>query len=121
MAMVVAGVGRLVKDCEVKEVSEKANIVKFSIAVDRDKENADFFDCFMFVSKNSKLSEYLKKGKAVFISGSLQQERWESKDGQKRSRVVIKVDNLQLLGGNGKSGSKNEAPTVEEVEEDFEF
>jgi single-strand DNA-binding protein len=123
MAMVVAGVGRLVKDCEVKEVSEKANVIKFSIAVDRDKENADFFDCFMFSSKESKLSEYLKKGKTVFISGSLQQERWETKDGQKRSKVVIKVDDLQLLGGNGKGGGKRkeDAPTEEPADDDFEF
>jgi len=126
MAMVVAGVGRLTKNCEVKEVSEKANVVKFSIAVDRDKENADFFDCFMFVSKESKLPNYLKKGKQVFISGSLQQERWESKDGQKRSKVVIKVNDLQLLGGG--NGKKEEVEELEEVTtsagedfEDFEF
>ena len=91
-------------------------MVKFSIATDRDKDTTDFFDCFLFVGKDSKLPEYLKKGKQVFIDGTLQQERWES-DGQKRSRVVIKVDNLVLLGGGG-NGKKSEHASIDE---DFEF
>jgi len=119
--MKVCGIGRLTRDAETKELSEKAVVVKFSIASDRDKETTDFFDCFMFLPKGAKLPEYLKKGKQVFISGSLQQDRWETGDGEKRSKVVIKIDDLKLLGGG--NGKKSKSPEPEEPEEidDFDF
>ena len=120
--MKVAGVGRLTRDCEVKDINEKSIIVKFPIACDRagDRDETDFFDCFLFLPKEAKLPDYLKKGQLVFISGSLQQDRWETKDGGKRSKVVIKIDDLKLLGGNGK---KSKSPEPEEPEEidDFDF
>ena len=122
--MRVCGIGRLTRDCETKNINEKSIIVKFSIACDRagDRDETDFFDCFLFLPKEAKLPDYLKKGKLVFISGSLQQDRWETKDGEKRSKVVIKIDDLKLLGGNGKGSKPAEEPEpVEVVDDDFEF
>ena len=45
-------------------------------------------------------AQYLSKGRPVFIEGRLQMDTWEDKQtGQRRSRIRIIAENLQLLGG----------------------
>jgi single-strand DNA-binding protein len=43
-------------------------------------------------------SDYLKKGRQVMVEGKLQLDQWESKEGEKRSRIRVRGDNLQFLG-----------------------
>jgi single-strand DNA-binding protein len=76
-----------------------------SIAVNRSKKSDDqwvddvnFFDITIWGKQAESLKPYLLKGKQIAVDGHLQQDRWE-KDGQKFSRVVIKANNVQLLGG----------------------
>ena len=55
------------------------------------------------------LNQYLQKGTQVSLTGELDFQQWE-KDGQKRSKVTIKVNNVQLLGGkqsNNNNGSNS--------------
>lgn len=61
--------------------------------------------------------KYLEKGKQVCVSGSLQQERWET-DGQQRSKIVVNAQSVQLLGG--KSDGHQAASSAPAVEESFE-
>lgn len=97
--------GRLVASMETKTTPNGGYIGSFTIAVNRDKKHKDkwesvpsFFDCDIYGSTVKNLQSYLYKGKQVSILGHLEQDRWE-KNGQKFSRVKIKVDNLQLIGG----------------------
>lgn len=92
--------GRLVKDIEIKQF-DNASIGLFTVAKTRSVkkqdqwiEETDFIDCKKW--NPGKLADYLKKGQQVSISGDIVQESWE-KDGQKRSRLIIQVDNIQLL------------------------
>jgi single-strand DNA-binding protein len=124
MAVKFYGTGRVVADAEVKELKE-TKIIKFTLATDRQgkSDETSFLDCFLF-SKSGKIAEFLKKGKPVFVEGEVQQERWESKDGEKRSKIVFRVENLELLGGSngkGKGGGKKEEPAPEPADDDFEF
>jgi single-strand DNA-binding protein len=97
---VVALVGRLTRESELRYSSGGMAICRFSIAVNRRKRTADnrwedeanFFDCTM----------YLEKGRQVSILGELRQSRWEQ-DGQSRSRVEIAVNSLQLLSSSSSS------------------
>ena len=58
----------------------------------------DYFDCTLFGNQAEKLQQYLGKGKQIGISGRLKQQRWQD-NGQNRSKVVVIVERLDLLGG----------------------
>jgi single-strand DNA-binding protein len=68
------------------------------------------------------MSRYLTKGKQIALQGELNQERWE-KEGQKRSRVTIKVDRLVLSGGKSddRQSGGNQAVTAENFDDDIIF
>ena len=98
-------VGRLTRDAELMYTSSGFALTKLALAVNRRRKSGDqwidegnFFDVTLWGKRGEALSPYLKKGQQVGIQGQLRQDRWEQ-DGQKRSRVVIDADNVQLLGG----------------------
>ncbi len=103
-------IGRLTRDPEVRTFSNGGKVAKFGFAVNNRKKNPQtgqweddpvFLDVEAFnrgdFGKNADLVEqYLAKGRQVFIEGHLKLDQWE-KDGQKRSRLVIVLDNMQFL------------------------
>ena len=102
---IIAMTGRLTRDPELKYTTSGTAILSFSLAVnyskkqdDRWVEETSFFDCQYFGKAAESVRQYMTKGQMVAIEGELRQERWE-KDGQARSRVVINVANLRLVGG----------------------
>ena len=104
---------RLVKDAELKYTNSGTPVTKLSVASNRSvkknnqwEDEASFFDCTFWGKRGESLNQYLTKGQQVCISGSLKQERWES-EGQQRSRVIIHVDNIQLLGGKSTNSQSN--------------
>ncbi len=111
---VVALVGRLTRDSELRYSNGGMAICRYSIAVNRRKRSGDnkwedevnFFDCVMFGKSAESLNQYLEKGRQVSIIGELRQNRWEQ-DGQSRSRVEIAVNSLQLLSSPGSTDSRN--------------
>ncbi len=115
---VVALVGRLTRDSELRYSSGGLAISRFSLAVNRRKRTADnrweeeahFFDCVLFGKSAENLNQYLERGKQVSIIGELRQNRWEQ-DGQNRSRVEIAVNQIQLLSGPGdRAGGGGQRP-----------
>ncbi len=102
---VIAMVGRLTRPADLKYTNSGYAILSFSIAVNRRKKQQDgtwqdqasFFDCTYFGKAAEGVSQYLQKGQQVSIQGSLEQQSWQ-KDGQNRSKVVIIVDSLGLIG-----------------------
>ncbi len=99
------GIGRLVRDSELKYSSGGTAICKFSIAVGKKfkkdeqiVEEVSFFDVVLWGRQGEALSSFLVKGKQVAVEGELHQNRWEQ-DGQSRSKIEIMASNVQLLGG----------------------
>jgi single-strand DNA-binding protein len=109
---VVAMVGRLTRDSELRMTQSGNGILRFSIAVNRRKRTADgnwedeanFFDCSLFGKSAQTMANYLKKGRQVAIQGELRQDRWNGQDGQTRNRVEIAVNSLQLVGSGRQDG-----------------
>jgi single-strand DNA-binding protein len=102
-------VGRLTKDAELKYLTSGTAVMKFSLAVNRSQktdsgwtDKASFFDVEYFGKGAEAVNQYMTKGKQVGVKGTLEQQTWE-KDGEKRSKVVIKADSVQLLGGEKQS------------------
>jgi single-strand DNA-binding protein len=112
---VVVLTGRLTADPELTQVGEN-NVANFAIAVHDFKggeEFTNFFDLSAWGKLADTVGTYLTKGRWVTIRGKLRHETWE-KDGQKRSRIRVLVQDLQMLP----VGSKAEP---EEVAEEVPF
>jgi single-strand DNA-binding protein len=114
----VALIGRLTRDAELKYTASGIAVCKFSVAVNRKRKDGDnwvdeasFFDVVLWGRQGEALNHYLTKGKQVGVNGELRQERWQDRDScQGRSKVEIIADNIQLLGGgneNGENGGGN--------------
>ena len=110
----VALTGRLTRDPESVETKSDVTLVKFGLAVNRysnGEEAVSFFDVTSFGKTAEFINTYLRKGSRVALDGRLEQDRWE-KDGQKRSKVQIIVNNLTSLDpkpqSDGRSSSDDE-------------
>ncbi len=99
--------GNLTRDPELRYTPSGAAVVEFGMAVNRQwkgqdgqkKEEATFVDVMAWQRTAEIISEYCKKGSPLFVEGRLQLDTWEGKDGQKRSRMRVVVEGMQLLGG----------------------
>jgi len=98
-------VGRLTRDAELSYTQSGYALLKFAIAVNRNRkqgdqwvEEANFFDVTVFGRRGEAIANYMTKGKQVGVEGQLRQDRWESQDGTRRSKVAIDANNIQLLG-----------------------
>ena len=98
--------GRLTKDGETRTTESGKSVYSGSIAVNRNYKNkegkydADFFN-FVYWNVSDKFREYLKKGRAVIIEGSLQTRTYE-KDGDKKFVTEIIAERIELTGENKK-------------------
>ena len=105
--------GNLGKDPEVFSFdgrNGKSEGVKFSIAVNRGKEDnkvTDWYDCLCFGQTAKTAKGWLQKGKTVIVFGKLSFREWEGKDGKKGHSTEVAVDDIQFVpngAGNGASG-----------------
>jgi single-strand DNA-binding protein len=99
-------VGRLTRDAELKYTTGGTAISKPSIAVNRSVKKGDewtseasFIELEIWGKTAESLCQYLAKGQQVAVTGELKQDRWQDKDGGNRSKVVVTVRSIQLLGG----------------------
>ena len=109
-------IGNLTRDVDLKYLPSGAPVANFGLAVNRTYTNSDGEKvedpCFVEIVAWNRLaevcSEYLAKGKPVFVEGRLQMDTWEQEDGQKRSKLKVIAQNIQFLGGGAKADSAGE-------------
>ena len=97
--------GNLTREPELRRTATGMAILDFGLAVnDRRKDEngewtdyANFFDCTMFGTRAESVSGYLNKGNKVGIEGKLHYGTWTDKKGNKRSKVSVTVDEIELL------------------------
>jgi single-strand DNA-binding protein len=109
-------IGRLTRDAELKYTAGGQAVCEFSLAVNWRRKNGDqwvdevnFFDVVLWGRSGEAINQYLLKGKQIAVDGELRQDRWDQ-DGQKRSKVKIMANNVQLLGGGAGAGGGGNAP-----------
>ena len=96
----VVVVGRVVHTPEVKHLASGDAVANLTVALNekvKGEDRAHFFDCVIFGKSAEACGKHLTKGDMIGVSGKLQQERWETKEGQKRSKIVIRVWNIDFL------------------------
>ena len=103
--------GRLTHDPDYKTTQKGTNVLSFSVACNERKRNdqggyddyTNYFDCTVFGGRAEYLSKNLRKGMLVCVSGKLTWQSWE-RDGQKRSKVSIIANDVELLSEKQSSG-----------------
>jgi single-strand DNA-binding protein len=94
-------VGRAGGDPEIKYFESGSVLCSLTLAVDRGTSKTDQPDWFTLKiwGKTAEIAKnYVRKGSLIGIQGALQIEQWTDRDGNDRTRPVIKVDRLHLLG-----------------------
>lgn len=92
--------GNCTRTPEVRYTTSGTAVAETGIAVNskfKDREEVSFFDVTFWGKTAEIAAEYLEKGKQFLVSGRLKQDTWET-DGQKRSKVVVVCETMQLLG-----------------------
>lgn len=107
-------IGNLTADPDVRTTPRGNTVAELRLAVNRissgpnegeRREETTFLDVTCWGRTAEIAGQYLAKGRPVFIEGRLQQDTWEDKQtGQKRSKIRIVAENMQLLGGRDGAG-----------------
>lgn len=100
--------GNLTRDPELRSTPSGTQVCSFSVAVNRvynGNEQVSYFDCSAWGKMGETVAQYCKRGSGILVSGRLDQRSYEDKDGNKRSRVEITVEDFNFVGGNGDGGA----------------
>ena len=106
--------GNCTRDPEFRTLQSGTAVCDLSLAISRKwtengqkKEEVTYVDVTLWARLAEIARDYLHKGEPVFIQGRLHQETWDDKQtGQKRSRLKVVAENLQLLTGRPSNGTK---------------
>jgi single-strand DNA-binding protein len=106
-------VGNLGRDAELRYTPGGAPVATLNLAtteVWNDKtsgqkqEKTEWHRIVLWGKSAESLSEYLTKGKQIFVEGRLQTRKWQDKDGHDKYTTEIRADRITLLGGGGGGG-----------------
>lgn len=99
--------GNLTREPELRQTGSGLAVLTFGVAVNDRRRNPstgewedvpNFVDCTIFGKRAEAVSRFLSKGAKVAIEGKLHYSTWE-KDGQKRSKLDVTVDEIETLSG----------------------
>jgi single-strand DNA-binding protein len=109
--------GNLTRDPEVRYTPKGTAVADLGLAVNRNytaengekREEVTFVDVTFWGRTAEVAGEYLKKGRPVFVEGRLQLDSWDDKQsGQKRSKLKVIGENMQMLGSPRGAGGGDE-------------
>jgi len=113
--------GNLTRDPELRTTPTGQSVAGFTLAINRTWKNAngeqqeavDYIDCNAWGKAGEIIAQYMQKGRALLVSGRLQQRSWEQ-DGQKRSKVEVVVEDFNFIGdgGGGNNGPSSNSTTA---------
>ena len=125
-------IGNLTRDPETRDLPSGTTLCEFGLATTRhyktaggdDREETCFIDCTAFGKQAEVLSQYVTKGRPLFVEGRLKYDQWDDKNGGgKRSKISVIVENFQFLGSasspqaggrdeNGGNGGRRESSVL---------
>ena len=113
--------GRLGKDPELRYTPSQTPVASFSMATgERRKdqsgewvEHTEWHNVVVFGRQAENCSNYLKKGREIFLEGRIQTRKWQDKEGKDRWTTEIIANNVQFVGGRGEGASygSNDGPS----------
>jgi single-strand DNA-binding protein len=123
--------GNITRTPETRHTQGGTSVTKFGMATNRkfkDHEEVCFVDLTAFGKVGEIIAQYCDKGDPLLVEGRLSYSTWEDKDGGKRSKHEVIVENMQLLGGRKEGpestgsrrsgGGQKAQPNQDHVEDD---
>lgn len=111
------GVGRLVKDPDLRYTPEGTAVANFTIAVNRPFTNqqgnrdADFVNCVVWRKPAENLANYMKKGNLIGVDGRIQTRNYEGNDGKTVYVTEVVADSVQFLETKSSNQPNNQVNT----------
>mgnify|MGYP004552419995 CR=1 FL=1 len=112
MLNVVAIMGRLVADPELRTTPAGVNVCQFRIACDRnfarqgEQRQADFVDIVAWRQQADFVCKYFSKGSLIAINGRIQTRNYQDKNGNNRTAFAVVAENINFGGSKGTSSAK---------------
>lgn len=105
--------GNLTRDPELSYLPNNTPVVEIGVASNRRFRRQDgemgeetlFIDCRTFGRTAEVVNQYFRKGSPIFIEGRLQLDRWEDRDGNKRSKYRVMIEKFEFLDSRSDSNS----------------
>lgn len=113
-------IGNLTRDIELRYTQSGYCVGNAGIAVTRKFKNAQgetaeetcFIDLKFFGRTAEVVNQYLRKGSKLAVEGRLKLEQWQDQSGQNRSKHVVEVESLEMLGSN-QGGQNNQSGSTQ--------
>lgn len=110
--------GNLTRDPEIRALPSGQQVASFSLATNRTYKNKDgqkqdaveYHNVVAFGRLADLIGQYMKKGRPIYVEGRIQTRSWE-KDGEKKYRTEIVVENFQFgpSGQGGQGGTRDDS------------
>jgi single-strand DNA-binding protein len=109
-------IGNAGKDAELRYMATGTPQCKFSLAVNNRRrnqttneweDNTEWFNILIWGDQAERVSQYITKGKQLYIEGRLQTRSWDGDDGQKHYMTEVVANTVQLLGSRGDGGQRD--------------
>lgn len=116
MLNVIAIMGRLSRDPELRQTTTGKNVASFTIACSRGRKDAngkDLVDWIPVVAWEHTaefVCKYFEKGSPIAIDGRLQSRTYKDRDGNNRTAIEIVANNVNFAGSKSSGGGSNSAP-----------
>ena len=110
--------GLLTADPELKYLPSGSAVCDFSIALNSQYKNSNgemvsevsYVQITTFGKQAENCAEYLKKASSVVVQGKLKQDRWETEDGQKRSKIKVMAEFVQFMSKKSEATPESDIP-----------
>lgn len=90
-------VGRLTRDPEVKNLTSGKIVAKFTLAVQRNKEEADFIPCEAWGKTAESIRDYVKKGSMIGVEGRIQVDQYQNDEGENRTMTKVVANRIHFI------------------------
>lgn len=110
--------GNMTRDPELRTTETGMAITKFGMAMSRSfksqngesREEATFVDVDSFGRQAEVIAKFFSKGKPILVEGRLRLDQWESPNGERRSRLMVVLENFQFVGSRSEEAAAEAAP-----------
>jgi single-strand DNA-binding protein len=102
------GIGRMVKDAELRYTGQGTAVASFTIAINRmKKDEVDFLNCVCFKAQAENLANYTSKGSQIAVEGRVQTRNYQNQEGKKVYVTEILANRVQFLDSKKDSGNQS--------------
>lgn len=106
-------IGRTTKEIELRTTQNDKMVANFTLAVNRNKEEADFISCVAWGKTAELLAKYVNKGDKIAVSGRIQARSYDAQDGKRVYVTEVVAEDIEFLE------SKRTEPKAEPVVEEY--